>query len=109
MSDKEPDNTAPISLCHGGPDLPRVTVDTYNEELRESDGFVGDRASKRAFGHILEEWRERLRRLGDDPFGDKPTEEISTGAVNADFVFRRSVACRCQTGCYAVEIFLHRL
>jgi len=77
MSDKEPDNTAPISMCHGRPDLPRVTVDTYNEELREGDGFVGDRASKRAFGYILEEWRERLRRLGDDPFGDKPTEEIS--------------------------------
>jgi hypothetical protein len=77
MSDKEPDNTAPISVCHGGSDLPRVTVDTYNEELREGDGFVGDRASKRAFGHILEDWRERLRRVGDDPFGDKPTEEIS--------------------------------
>jgi hypothetical protein len=27
--------------------LPAVTVDTYNEELRDEEGFVGDRASRR--------------------------------------------------------------
>jgi hypothetical protein len=29
--------------------LPAVTVDTYNEELRDEEGFVGDRASVVAF------------------------------------------------------------
>ncbi|MBV9523415.1 MAG: ROK family protein [Alphaproteobacteria bacterium] len=69
--------SGPIALAHGAQNLPKITVDTYNEELRESEGFVGDRASKRAFAQILEEWRERMRRLGKDPLGDKPTEEIS--------------------------------
>ena len=33
--------------------LPAVSVDTYNEELRDDEGFVGDRASRRAFRAIL--------------------------------------------------------
>lgn len=68
---------APIPLAHGARDLPRVIVDTYNEELRDTGGFVGDRASKRSFSHILDEWRDRMRRLENDPFGRKPTEDIS--------------------------------
>ena len=51
-------------LAHGGRVLPAVTVDTYNEELRDEDGFVGDRASGRAFRAILEDWREKLRGTG---------------------------------------------
>ena len=50
-------STEPVSpsavLSHGGRVLPAVTVDTYNEELRDEDGFVGDRASGRAFRAIL--------------------------------------------------------
>ena len=42
-------------LAHGGRLLPAVTVDTYNEELRDEYGFVGDRASRRAFRAILAE------------------------------------------------------
>src|SRR6185437_10049047 len=61
----------------GAQNLPLVSVDTYNEELRDSNGFLGDRASKRAFTAMLDDWRERLRRSGDDPFGDVPTEAIS--------------------------------
>jgi hypothetical protein len=45
-------------------------VDTYNVELRTADGFVGDRASKRAFESILEDWRDRMSAYGDDPLGD---------------------------------------
>src|SRR5262249_53268355 len=37
----------------------------------------GDRASKRAFIAIVDDWRERVRQSGEDPFGDTPTEEIS--------------------------------
>jgi predicted NBD/HSP70 family sugar kinase len=77
------DNAAPARvLSHGGRVLPAVTVDTYNEELRDAEGFVGDRASGRAFRAILEDWRERLRRQGDDPFGDTPTREISKSKLD---------------------------
>ena len=62
---------------HGAAQLPAVALDTYNAELRDPQGFVGDRASKRAFQAILEDWRERLRRVDDDPLGEEPTEEIS--------------------------------
>ena len=69
-------NTAPGLVRHGGAELAAVTVDAYNAELRDADGFLGDRASKRAFQAILDDWRERLRKFGDDPLGDRPTDEI---------------------------------
>lgn len=70
------DQKASTPLVHGAAQLSAVIVDTYNEELRDSDGFVGDRASKRAFHSILDDWRERLRKLGDDPLGEEPSEQI---------------------------------
>src|ERR1700730_8323053 len=42
MSSITPTAAAPSVLAHGGHVLPAVTVDTYNEELRDADGFVGD-------------------------------------------------------------------
>ena len=71
------DQTALPLFAHGAEQLSLVTVDAYNAELRSSEGFVGDRASKRAFMTILEDWRERVRQVGEDPFGDTPTEEIT--------------------------------
>jgi hypothetical protein len=65
-----PATTVPDPLMHGGKELSRVLVDTYNVELRSADGFVGDRASKGAFESILEDWRERISALGDDPLGE---------------------------------------
>jgi predicted NBD/HSP70 family sugar kinase len=64
-------------VAHGAEQLSLVSVDAYNAELRSSEGFVGDRASKRAFLSILDDWRERVRQAGDDPFGDTPTGQIS--------------------------------
>jgi predicted NBD/HSP70 family sugar kinase len=61
---------------HGGTELPSVIVDGYNAELRDAEGFIGDRASKRAFQQILEDWRERLRKIGEDPLGETPTGDI---------------------------------
>src|SRR5258708_27428685 len=75
MSEKKAE-TGEAFIGHGAAVLPAVSVDTYNAALREADGFVGDRASKRAFTEILTDWRERLARLGEDPFGDTPTDEI---------------------------------
>lgn len=62
---------------HGANSLAAVEIDAYNAELRDSEGFVGDRASNRAFRAILEEWRERLRKVGDDPLGELDSDDIS--------------------------------
>src|SRR5690349_8527713 len=72
----ETEAVAPL-LAHGGKVLSLVVVDAYNSELRSGEGFVGDRASKRAFQAILDEWRDRVSRNGDDPLGEKPSEELS--------------------------------
>jgi predicted NBD/HSP70 family sugar kinase len=69
--------TAPIATTHGATRLPAVDVDSYNLELRDDEGFLGDRASKGAFRVILENWRKAMRKNGDDPFGDEASEEIS--------------------------------
>lgn len=71
------DVSHPGLIRHGAPRLTAVAIDTYNEELKDAEGFVGDRASNRAFRAILEDWRERLRALGEDPLGDTPSDEIS--------------------------------
>jgi len=71
-----PDKETASLVRHGAAQLTAVTVDAYNAELRSAEGFVGDRASKRAFQAILDEWRERLRKVGEDPLGELPTEEI---------------------------------
>jgi len=76
-NDKNSDSPSVGLLVHGAEELSRVRVDAYNAELRTSDGFVGDRASKRAFQTILDEWRDRMRKMGEDPLGDASSEEIS--------------------------------
>ena len=62
-----PDQPSPSLLAHGAEQLSLVIVDAYNAELRSSEGFVGDRASKRAFIAIVDDWRERVSKAGEDP------------------------------------------
>ena len=64
----------PVLIAHGGKRLPSVEIDSYILELRDEDGFVGDKASRGAFHAILDKWREPLRKLGADPLGEKPAE-----------------------------------
>jgi hypothetical protein len=68
--------TLPAIAAHGASRLPSVDVDSYNIELKDDEGFVGDRASKGAFRKIVENWRKPLRKGGNDPFGKEPTEDI---------------------------------
>jgi predicted NBD/HSP70 family sugar kinase len=69
--------TRPTIAAHGATHLPSVNVDDYNIELKDDEGFIGDRASKGAFRAIIENWRKALRKNGDDPFGDEKSDEIS--------------------------------
>src|SRR3954469_17970135 len=68
---------------HGALRLPSVEIDSYNIELKDEDGFLGDRASKGAFQDILEAWRKPLRKDGNDPFGNKSSEDISRKELDA--------------------------
>jgi hypothetical protein len=71
---------------HGASRLPSVDIDSYNVELKDEDGFVGDRASKSAFQEILDAWRKPLRKRGDDPFGNQSSEKISRKELDAILV-----------------------
>ena len=67
---------------HGAARLPSVDVNSYNVELKDDEGFIGDRASKGAFRDIIENWRKPLRKAGEDPFGDEPSEAISKKSLD---------------------------
>ena len=72
----------PAIIQHGWHVLPHVIVDAYNEELKDEDGFLGDRASKGAFRDILDRWRKDVARNGDDPFGDTPTWALTKSQLD---------------------------
>jgi hypothetical protein len=71
---------------HGGARLPSVDVDSFNIELKDEDGFLGDRASKGAFRKIFDRWRKPLQQAGKDPFGDEPSDAISKKTLDAVLV-----------------------
>src|SRR5262245_22421295 len=77
MPDTKPTPAETPLLTHGADQLPAVSVDADNGEMRSAEGFVGDRASKRAFQAILDDWRERVRQVGADPLGEIPSEALS--------------------------------
>jgi hypothetical protein len=68
--------TLPSVAGHSAKLLPSVEVDSYNLELKDDEGFLGDGASKGAFREIIENWRKILRKVGEDPFGDQPRFSI---------------------------------
>src|SRR6202789_4333892 len=67
---------------HGAKRLPSVDVDSFNIELKDDDGYLGDRASKGAFRKILDALREPLKKNGDDPLGNKSADSISKNALD---------------------------
>lgn len=80
MPDKDAQHTLPV---HGAAQLPRVVVDSYNLEIEDNKGFVGDKASKGAFSRMLDDIRQTLRKSGDDPFGDAPSESLGKKKLDA--------------------------
>ena len=98
----------PAESRHGARALPTVIVDTYNEELRDEEGFVGDRASGRAFRAILDDWRERVTAaLDEDPFGDTPTGSIPKSKLDKVLAGTDTVAAGLVHT--AIEEFAHEL
>ncbi|HEV2554340.1 MAG TPA: ROK family protein [Bosea sp. (in: a-proteobacteria)] len=67
---------------HGALELPSVVITSYNLEMRDEDGFVGDKASRGAFVEHLDALRDHLRAQSDDPLkGDSAA--ISKGDLDA--------------------------
>src|SRR5712692_6758469 len=71
---------------HGATRLPSVDVDSFNIELKDDDGFLGDRASKGAFRQILDTLRKPLRKNGEDPLGDKSAGAIGKNGLDEALV-----------------------
>jgi hypothetical protein len=61
---------------HGAATLPSVTVDSYNIEIEDEEGFVGDKANKGVFWDLVDKWRKPLAKAGIDPLGKKPSKKI---------------------------------
>lgn len=66
----------PRLIPHGAATLAFVTVDNYSLEIKDKDGFIGDKASKGAFRDLMDKWRKPLNDLELDPFDGAPSEEI---------------------------------
>ena len=43
---------------HGAAVLPSVKVDSYNLEVEDEEGFLGDKANRDAFWEIVDKWRK---------------------------------------------------
>jgi predicted NBD/HSP70 family sugar kinase len=75
--------TLPALPVHGATRLPSVDVDSYNLEIRDDEGFIGDRVTKGVFRELIEAWRKPLRKDGADPFGDQDSDALSWKQLDA--------------------------
>lgn len=90
-------------LAHGALSLPLVTIDDFNIEVKDKDGYIGDAANKKAFQRKLEEWRKLSRKTGDDPLGKAPTSELSKKQIDAFLKDKNAAATALVMG--AIEDF----
>lgn len=94
-------------MTHGRAILPHLEVLGYSLTLKDRSGFIGDRASNRAFFSILDELREPLCEAGTDPFDNRATEDLTLNDIDAAWdagdVFAAGVVFS------AVEEFAQRL
>jgi len=94
-------------VAHGARRLPAVDVESYNIELSDDEGFVGDRASKSAFRRFIEKWRKPLREIGQDPFGEERSEILTKKHLDALLVSGNREAAGIIQG--AIESFAQEL
>jgi hypothetical protein len=92
---------------HGVVRLPSVDVDSFNIELKDDEGFLGDRASKGAFRNILDGLRKPLKKNGEDPLGEKAAEKFSKSELDEALVGDDIGAAALVHG--AIEEFAHEL
>jgi len=79
---KAADTFPAVRFTHGTRCLPKVRIESYNIEIRDKDGFIGDRASKAAFRAVIDKWRKPLADAGKDPFDGEPSEELGKSQLD---------------------------
>src|SRR6185437_11799203 len=73
---------APAVAPHGSHRLPAVDVDSYNVELKDNEGFIGDRANRGAFRSMIDRIRQAVWKSGDDPLGEEESDELSKAELD---------------------------
>jgi predicted NBD/HSP70 family sugar kinase len=96
-------NDEPAQGPHGAHRLLSVRIDGYNADLKDDGGFIGDRASGRAFKAILEDERERVNNGSSDPFGGVPTDNLDKNDLDETIIEGDSEAAGLLLG--AIEEF----
>lgn len=91
---------------HGATELPSATVTSYNLETRDEDGFVGDKASRKAFLEHLDALRAHLKRKGDDPLAG---DTAALGKKDLDALLKEGNAAEAALVLSAVENFAQSL
>ncbi|CZT36924.1 ROK family protein [Rhizobium sp. 9140] len=70
-------------LTNGALDLPALNIDDYNIEVRDRQGFIGDKATKGKFREKLHRWRKVMREVGIDPIGKVATADLPKRDIDA--------------------------
>jgi hypothetical protein len=96
----------PALAAHGATRLPSVEVDSYNVEIRDDEGFIGDRITTATFRDSIDELRKLLRKDGEDPLGDAPTEDLGKKTLDKLLAGEPEAAGIVQS---AIEDFAHEL
>lgn len=92
---------------NGASALPTVCVTGYNLALRAGEGYLGDRANKRAFSEYLDQWRAVAQRHGEDPFGIEDSFALGRKALTRAYGGRDARTAAIVQG--AIESFANAL
>jgi predicted NBD/HSP70 family sugar kinase len=95
----------PALAVHGGTHLPSLEVDSYNVEIRDDEGFVGDRITSATFRDFIDGLRKLLGKHGEDPLGDEPSEDLSKKTLDKLLAAGKPDAAGVVQG--AIEDFAH--
>lgn len=106
-SDKHAAELTPPIGVHGADQLPGITVTSYNLEIKDKDGFIGDKASGRAFRSFVHDWRVTLREMGKDSFSEDLDAPISKKKLDKFLAAGDPDAAAVVQG--AIEDFAHSL
>ena len=104
--DKETRQSAGLG-AHGAEQLPAVILKSYNLQIKDEQGFIGDRASGRAFRALLDELRAQVSEVTDDPLGKKSTKELTKKQLDKVMADGNTIAAGVVQG--AIEKFAKQL
>lgn len=103
---KEPRQATGIGV-HGADELPEALLKSYNLQLQDEEGFIGDRASGRAFRSLLDELRAQVSEVAEDPLGNKSSKELTKKQLDKILVGNDTIAAGVVQG--AIEEFAKQL